>query len=97
MLRFVYYCITCTIKNDKDSVQYSQPTSWMVRLSSSLLHQELLDHLYSGIPIDKEKYEIKLRWRSLNLSRQLMQSKYILVLIDDEDVQKILIFLLKFL
>ena len=38
-----------------------------------------------------------MRLRSLNLSGQLMQSKYILVSIDDdEDVQEILIFSLKY-
>ena len=69
----------------------------MIRVSSSLSRQELLDHLYSSIPVDKEKYEIKLKWRSPNLSGQLMQSKYILVPIDDdEDVEEMLSFPLKY-
>ena len=69
----------------------------MIKVSSSLSRQELLDHLYSSIPVDKEKYEIKLKWRSSILLGQLMQSKYILVSIDDdEDVQEILIFSLKY-
>ena len=50
-----------TIKNDEDGMQHSQPVSRMVRLFSSLSCQKLLNHLYSGIPIDREKYEIKLR------------------------------------
>ena len=67
----------------------------LIGIDRSYPIQKLLDHLYSGIPIDREKYEIKLRWRSSNLPRQLMQSKYILVPInDDEDVQKILTFFL---
>ena len=49
------------IEYDEDGMQYSQPVSWMVKLSSSLSYQELLDHLYGGIPIDREKYKIKLR------------------------------------
>ena len=84
------------IEYGKDGVQYSQSTNWMVMLSSSLSHQELLDHLYNDILMDREKYEIKLRC-SPNMSGQLMQSKYILVSIDDyEDVQKMLTFPLKF-
>ena len=49
------------------------------------------------MPIDRKKYETKLRWRSPNIMGQLMQSKYIIVSInDDEDIQKILIFFLKY-
>ena len=49
------------IQNDQTGVQYSHPANRMIRVSSSLSRQELLDHLYSSILIDKEKYEIKLK------------------------------------
>ena len=49
------------IQNDETGVQYSHPANRMIRISSSLSRQELWDHLYSSIPIDKEKYEIKLK------------------------------------
>ena len=49
------------IQNNETGVQYSHPTNRMIRVSSSLSRQELLDHLYSSIPVDKEKYEIKLK------------------------------------
>ena len=85
------------IQNDQTGVQYSHPANRMIRISSSLSRQELLDHLYSSIPVDKEKYEIKLKWRSPNLSGQVMQSKYILVPIDDDDdVEEMLTFPLKY-
>ena len=85
------------IQNDETGMHYSHSANRMIRVSSSLSRQELLDYLYSSISIDKEKYEIKLKWRSHNLSGQLMQSKYILVPIDDdEDVEEMLIFSLKY-
>ena len=49
------------IQNDETGVQYSHPANQMIRVSSSLSRHELLDHLYSNIPVDKEKYEIKLK------------------------------------
>ena len=49
------------IQNNETGVQYSHPANWMIKVSSSLSRQELLDHLYSSIPVDKEKYEIKLK------------------------------------
>ena len=49
------------IQNDETGVQYSHPANRMFRVSSSLSCQELLDHLYSSIPIDKKKYKIKLK------------------------------------
>ena len=85
------------IQNDETDVQYSHPANRMIRVSSSLSRQELLDHLYSSISVDKEKYEIKLKWKSPNLSGELMQSKYILVPIDDdEDIKEMLTFFLKY-
>ena len=48
------------IQNDAVGVQYSHPANRMIRVSS-LSCQELLDHLYSSIPVDKEKYELKLK------------------------------------
>nr|XP_019706833.1 uncharacterized protein LOC109506005 [Elaeis guineensis] len=85
------------IQNDKTGVRYSHPANRMIRVFSSLSRQELLDHLYSCIPVDKEKYEIKLKWKSPNLSGRLMQSNYILVPIDDdEDVEEMLTFPLKY-
>ena len=49
------------IQNDETDVQYSHLANRMIRVSSSLSYQELLDHLYSSIPRDQEKYEIKLK------------------------------------
>ena len=41
--------------NDQTGVQYSHPANRMIRISSSLSRQELLDHLYSSIPIRQRK------------------------------------------
>ena len=49
------------IQNDETGVQYSHPVNRMIRVSSSLSRQKLLDYLYTSIPVDKEKYEIKLK------------------------------------
>ena len=49
------------IQNDETGVQYSHPANQMIRVSSSLSRQKLLDHLYSSIFVDKEKYKIKLK------------------------------------